>query len=220
MSGPPKVAPNWLRLYAGRGVTTPSSPFRKKLLASNAVLRRNSYTSPWKRFVPDLVTAAMLPPELRPAEASYMLVCTMNSWSESIAGTARFGLSPVPMEFASMPLMTRSFESARWPLTFTSTSPRPRSEEFVKEPEVPAVSVNNCWKLFVGRGRSRICCSSITLPRPELSVCTSGDSPVTETVVGAPATLRATSTTAVSVILTTTPSSLADANPLWSTSSR
>jgi|CZKY01.1.fsa_nt_gi hypothetical protein len=46
----------------------------------------------------------------------------------------------------------------------------------------------------------------MTVPRAELSVCTSGDSPVTETVVGEPATLGATSTTELSVILTAMPS--------------
>jgi hypothetical protein len=60
----------------------------------------------------------------------------------------------------------------------------------------------------------------MTVPRAELSVCTSGDSPVTETVVGAPATLRATSTTALYVILTLMPSSLIEANPLRVTSVR
>ena len=82
------------------------------------------------------------------------------------------------------------------------------------EPEVPVVRASNCWKLRVGSGRSRTWVSSMTVPRAELSVCTSGDSPVTETVVGAPATLRATSATVLSVIWTTMPSSLPDANPL------
>ena len=137
-----------------------------------------------------------------------MLVCTMNSCSESMDGTARFGFSPVPMEFASTPLMMTLLERARCPLTYTATSPRPKSEEFWSEPEVPVVRVSNCWKLRVGNGRSRISFSSMTVPRAELSVCTSGDSPVTETVVGEPATLRPTSTTELSVILTAMPSSL------------
>src|ERR1019366_6198906 len=163
---------------------------------------------------------ATLPPELRPAEASYMLVCTMNSWSESMDGTERFGFSPVPMEFASTPLMMTLLESARCPLTYTATSPRPSSEEFWMEPEVPVVRVNNCWKLRVGNGSEVISFASMTVPRAELSVCTSGDSPVTETVVGAPATLRATSMTELSVILTAIPCSLTEANPAWVTSTR
>src|ERR1019366_516353 len=175
-SGPPSVPANWLRLYLGLGA--PSS-FRKKLLAFRSVFRLNSYALPWMLLLPDLVTAATLPPELRPAEASYMLVCTMNSWSESMDGTERFGFSPVPMEFASTPLMMTLLESARCPLTYTATSPRPSSEEFWMEPEVPVVRVNNCWKLRVGNGSEVISFASMTVPRAELSVCTSGDSPVT-----------------------------------------
>src|ERR1039458_8581784 len=216
-SGPPSVPPNWLRLYLGLGAP---SRFRKKLLAFRSVFRLNSYTLPWMLLVPDLVTAATLPPALRPAEASYILVCTMNSWSESMDGTERLGFSPVPIEFASTPLMIMLLESARWPLTYTATSPRPNSEEFPTEPEAPAVIANNCWKLRVGNGSESISFSSMTVPRAELSVCTSGDWPVTETVVGKPATLRATSATVLAVIWTTMPCSLADANPLEVTSSR
>jgi hypothetical protein len=56
------------------------------------------------------------------------------------------------MEFASTPLIMTLFESARWPLTYTATSPRPNSEEFWRGPEVPVVRVSNCWKLRVGSG--------------------------------------------------------------------
>ena len=116
--------------------------------------------------------------------------------------------------------MIMLLESARWPLTYTAASPRPNSEEFPREPEVPAVRANNCWKLRVGNGSESIAFSSMTVPRAELSVCTSGDSLVTAIVVGAPATLRTTSMTELSVIRTMMPSTLAEANPLWITSSR
>src|SRR5208282_2369822 len=62
--------------------------------------------------------------------------------------------------------------------------------------------------------------SSMTVPRVEFSVCTSGDCAVTEIVACVVATLRPTSTTVLSVILTTMPSSFTGAKPLELTSSR
>ena len=69
--------------------------------------------------------ASTLPPALRPDDASYMLVCTMNSWRESVAGTAMFGVELVPIEFASMPLMRTLLLVVRWPFTEMIASPRP-----------------------------------------------------------------------------------------------
>src|SRR4051794_35414211 len=132
--GPPNVPPYWLRSYTGRAVPC---CFRKKLFALSESLRRNSYTFPWKAFVPLFVTAATTPPVFRPLVASYKLVCTMNSCSVSVAGTARFGVEPVPIELESIPLITTEFDVVRDPFTLTTASPRPSSEEFCIEPVAP-----------------------------------------------------------------------------------
>ena len=54
----------------------------------------------------------------------------MNSWRESVAGTAMFGVEFVPMEFESMPFRRTLFEVGRWPLTVMTESPRPNSVLF------------------------------------------------------------------------------------------
>ena len=61
--GPPNDVPNKFRINFWRG--TPER-LLKKLLALVSVLRWNSYSEPWKMFVPPLVTSAICAPEPRP----------------------------------------------------------------------------------------------------------------------------------------------------------
>src|ERR1700732_943621 len=74
--GPPAVAPNWLRLNGGFFAS-------KKLEASSALFRMNSYTLPWNSLVPERVIALITPPEERPYSAGYVLLRTENSETAS-----------------------------------------------------------------------------------------------------------------------------------------
>src|SRR5690349_934761 len=84
-TGPPIVAPAWLRL-------SPSSCFwfgepgfggAKKLAALKALLRTYQKATPCRSLVPDFVMALTMPPELRPNSALKLFVWTLNSWSAS-----------------------------------------------------------------------------------------------------------------------------------------
>ena len=55
----------------------------KKLRAFSASSRMNSNAVPCRSFVPDLVTAFISAPALRPLSALYELVCRLNSSSAS-----------------------------------------------------------------------------------------------------------------------------------------
>ena len=63
MIGPPTEPPYW---FMCSGAIFAPERFEKKLLAFNALLRRNSKALPWKLLVPDLVTVVIIPPPLRP----------------------------------------------------------------------------------------------------------------------------------------------------------
>src|ERR1700730_3006623 len=52
ITGPPPVAPHWVRRYGGFCAA-------KKLRASSLSFRRYSYNDPWNSLVPDLVTTEM-----------------------------------------------------------------------------------------------------------------------------------------------------------------
>src|SRR5215467_1780182 len=102
MIGPPKLAPNWLRLNGdcrdGDGL--------KKFLASTALLRRNSNSSPWYLSVPERVAILTIAPELRPYSALYVELSTLNSDTVLIDGwkviwfcTMSFKLMPFTMKF-------------------------------------------------------------------------------------------------------------------------
>src|SRR6266404_862619 len=58
----------------------------KKLFASSALLRRNSYPVPWYWLVPDLEAKLMMPPVAWPNSALNPLVSTVNSVIASMDG--------------------------------------------------------------------------------------------------------------------------------------
>ena len=58
----------------------------KKLLASNALLRRNSYAEPWNWLVPDFDTKFITPPPACPYSGLKPLVSTVNSVIASSEG--------------------------------------------------------------------------------------------------------------------------------------
>ena len=55
-------------------------------LALSMSLRKNSQTSPWNWFVPDLMDALMMPPWKLPNSAEALEVMRLNSWMASGAG--------------------------------------------------------------------------------------------------------------------------------------
>src|SRR5580692_4886343 len=91
--GPPKAAPNWLRLRDGRA-TQPVSPRKVhwgfvvywKTSAAAILERLNQYAAPCIWLVPDLVATWMTAPPARPNSAGATLVVVLNSATSSIAG--------------------------------------------------------------------------------------------------------------------------------------
>src|ERR1039457_4364150 len=78
-TGPPMVYPKSFFLYSG-------TFGEKKLRALKSVFRTNSYASPWKSLVPDLVTVSIVPGPLRPYCAPWLEVRTLNSAMASTLG--------------------------------------------------------------------------------------------------------------------------------------
>src|SRR5205809_4664158 len=111
--GPPAAMPNWLRCR--NGLARPAL-FAKKLLASSWLLRRNSYTDPWRLLVPDLITALTNAPALRPNSAEYAFVWILNSSSASTEGWITCTLRPRKLfeyEVLSTPSNWNAFWNAR-----------------------------------------------------------------------------------------------------------
>ena len=77
------LPPNWLRLRV-------SCVGAKKLRAFRDPFLRNSKTSPWIWFVPDLLTTLTTPPEAPPNSADMFSRCNVNSWTASGFGNGRF----------------------------------------------------------------------------------------------------------------------------------
>ena len=84
ITGPPTAAPYWF-WRNGVGPSRPAS--RKGLRESNASLRRNSQTAPWKSLVPDLETRLITPPRTPPYSALSLWDCTLNSCTASTIGS-------------------------------------------------------------------------------------------------------------------------------------
>src|SRR6185312_1899632 len=84
-TGPPSVAPNWLRISLVRG-----RPFKllKKELASKSVLRLYSYAEPCQLLSPLLVERVICAPLPRPLAARGFAVSPRNSWIESTGAFA------------------------------------------------------------------------------------------------------------------------------------
>ena len=80
--GPPKSAPNSLRLKGACGFGT----VLKKLRASRSLLRMNSKASPWNALVPDRVAILTMAPEFLPYSAGKAELSILNSASVSIGG--------------------------------------------------------------------------------------------------------------------------------------
>src|SRR5215467_16012707 len=121
MIGPPKLAPNWLRLNGdcrdGDGL--------KKFLASTALLRRNSNSSPWYLSVPERVAIFTIAPELRPYSALYVELSTLNSETVLIVGWKVSWFCT--MSFRLMPLIMKLTASSRFPAVLKANEPWPRS---------------------------------------------------------------------------------------------
>src|SRR5215471_18346701 len=81
--GPSTSPPYWLRMYFGFGLAARLS---KNVDALKSVLRLNSYSTPWNRFVPDFCIALTSAPDAWPYCALMLLVSTVNSDTDSIGG--------------------------------------------------------------------------------------------------------------------------------------
>src|SRR3954469_25659559 len=96
--GPPRFAPNWLRLKGGGSLEVKV----KKLRASSALLRRNSNASPWNWLAPERVARLSTAPELCPYSALNVELSILNSWTVLIEGWNRISLKV--KSFSVMPL--------------------------------------------------------------------------------------------------------------------
>src|SRR5262245_14141009 len=99
--GPPRFAPNWLRLKGDCG----SGSVLKKLRASSDWLRMKPNSSPWRSLGPDLVAMFTTAPELRPYSALSEELSTLNSdtvlmegWNVIWFWTWSFRLTPLIMK--------------------------------------------------------------------------------------------------------------------------
>ena len=96
MIGPPAVPPK--RFQRSFGVGWPCAVFEinglfSHLFALKKSLRRNSNTSPWKPFVPDLMVALTMPPAWLPNSAEAFCVIRLNSPIASSEGEYQTRLS-------------------------------------------------------------------------------------------------------------------------------
>src|SRR5688572_3503707 len=83
--GPPKLAPNCDWRYSGCLLTCESlNGFR----AAKFSLRKYPNVEPPKRFEPDFVVMFTTPPVTPPNSALSLCAWTLNSWRESISGSA------------------------------------------------------------------------------------------------------------------------------------
>src|SRR5690349_5508105 len=97
--GPPRFAPNWFRLNGGGWLEVNV----KKFLASNASLRRNWNSSPWKSLVPERVATFTTAPELWPYSALSVELSILTSRRELIDGRKRMEL--YTKSFSVIPLI-------------------------------------------------------------------------------------------------------------------
>src|SRR6266478_1191390 len=114
----------------------------------------------------------MLPPEVFPWDASYRLVCTRRSSSESGDGMGKFPRLLLPRLFASVPLITRLLLVPRCPSTNMIAWPRPASVAFGSGADVPALSASRKVKFRVESGKLWSTSPVSTLPRTALVVFT------------------------------------------------
>ena len=117
--GPPRFAPNWLRVKRD----FPAGGWLKKLRASKRSLRRNSKASPWKAFVPERVAMLTIAPELRPYSALKVWLSTLNSWTVLIDGWKVIWFCTMSLRFT--PLIMKFTVSSRLPAVLKANEPWP-----------------------------------------------------------------------------------------------
>src|ERR1039458_4540112 len=101
-----------------------------QLLAANALLRTNSYRSPWNVLVPLLVTTVTCAPPARPVSAVYKERSTLNSAMASTLGKV-IRVRLLPRSTLSTPSTVQLLAELRFP--FTEKGSVARSEEHTSE---------------------------------------------------------------------------------------
>src|SRR5487761_1544402 len=134
LMGPPKSAPNWLRIRGdwGRGLTL------KKLRASKKLFRRYSNIWPWNAFVPERVAMVTMDPEFRPYSAGKFELSTLNSETVSIEGWKVIWFCTSSLRL--MPLTIQLVVFSRWPAVLIPREPKPCNGK-VRKPFCGGVTV-------------------------------------------------------------------------------
>src|SRR5271154_6209911 len=145
--GPPKFAPNWLRLKTGfrKGTVVPvllTMRGLKKPAALRSVLRMNSYSGACKWLVPLCEATLTVAPEERPYSALSLSVTTWN-WATESGGTAIIWLSEPwllsPKALLSRPSRRKWWTTRRPPLTLWAPAG-------VTEPTELVVAAVGAWR--------------------------------------------------------------------------
>ncbi len=117
MIGPPRLAPNWLRLKGDFAVA-------KRFRESKRWWRRNSKTSPWNSLVPERVAMFTMAPELRPYCALKVELSTLNSCTVLIEGWKVIWFWTMSLRLT--PLIMKLTVSSRAPAVLNAKEPCPR----------------------------------------------------------------------------------------------